>query len=69
MTRVERSSIQFDDDERNRLHAVWSRSGRHLLLGVTDERYEGGRQIALRTEQVEALGRFLIETNPETPDA
>jgi hypothetical protein len=69
MAPVERSSIKLDDeDERNCLYATWSRSGKRLRFTISNPRFEDERQIELRPHQVEAPGRFLIETNPGTTD-
>jgi hypothetical protein len=68
VTPLERSSIKPDVDERGRLYAIWSRAVKRLLLTVSDPRQEDERQIELRPEHVEALGQFLIETNPGTSD-
>jgi hypothetical protein len=59
----ERPLIQLDDGERNRLHAVWSRSGKRLIVTVAPrgKSHEAG-QVELDHEQVRELQAFLAET-------
>jgi hypothetical protein len=44
------------------LHAVWSRSGKRLIVTATTPRWDGGGQVALQPDQVDRLIRFLSET-------
>jgi hypothetical protein len=62
MPRDERRAIQFDDDENRRLHAVWSRSGKRLIVTVTTQRWEWPMTVELRPDDVERLIAFLSET-------
>jgi hypothetical protein len=55
-------SIQFDDQESGRLHAVWSRSGKHLIVTVATQRWENPKQVELRADQVGQFAAFLRET-------
>ena len=67
MTQLERRSITIDDDENDRLHAAWSRSGKRLFVSVSGHNYETPRSIELRPEQVEQLVQFLTETLASDP--
>jgi hypothetical protein len=60
MPPVERSSLKLKDDDGNRLNAIWSRSGKRLILTVTAGISGEARQIELRAGQVEVLARFLV---------
>ena len=62
MPKDERRGIQLDDDEDKRLHAVWSRSGKHLIVTATTTRWDKFAQVELRPDQVESLIAFLSET-------
>jgi hypothetical protein len=59
MSKPDREAIAFDDDEGGHLHAVWSRSGKRLI--VTVNRRDGWAQVELRPEQVDRLARFLAD--------
>jgi hypothetical protein len=59
MPAPEHHVIELDDDEGGRLSAVWSRSGRHLI--VTVNRRGTWAQVELRPEQVDDLVEFLAE--------
>ena len=55
-------AIQLEDEESNTLNAVWSRSGKHLIVSVAPRRdWDRSGQIKLTPEQVESLYRFLAE--------
>jgi hypothetical protein len=55
-------AIQLDDGENNRLHAVWSRSRRHLIVSVAPRaRWDSASQVELNPDQVAALRDFLAE--------
>jgi len=55
----DREAIQFEDGEGGRFHAVWSRSGKRLIVTVTKR---GERaQVELRPEQVKDFARFLSD--------
>jgi hypothetical protein len=62
MTTPERRPIIIDDDENRRLHAIWSRSGKRLIVTATTPSWTEYRQVELRPEQVDELIRFLNET-------
>jgi hypothetical protein len=62
MPRQERHALQLDDDENRRLHAVWSRSGKRLIVTATTQQWGEERQVELRPEQVTTLIQFLSET-------
>ncbi|HEY6585487.1 MAG TPA: hypothetical protein VIZ29_11635 [Gaiellaceae bacterium] len=58
-------AIQLDDEEKNRLHAVWSRSRRHLIVSVAPRaRWASASQVELNRDQVAMLRDFLAETQP-----
>jgi hypothetical protein len=61
----ERESIWVDGDEGDRLQAVWSRSGKRLILTI----WKRGEltQIELRRAELAKLQRFFAETNAESP--
>jgi hypothetical protein len=64
----ERRVIQFDDSEGHQLHAVWSRSGKRLIVSVADgPGWDSAGRVELTPEQVDALRRFLSETVAEPP--
>jgi hypothetical protein len=55
--------LQVDDGEGNRLHAIWSRSGKHLIVTVRPRRgSQDAGQVELDADQVEQLRAFLTET-------
>jgi hypothetical protein len=54
-----REAVEFHDDEGGLLNAVWSRSGRRLI--VTVNRRGEWAQVELRREQVDELAAFLAE--------
>ena len=53
-----RPAIRLDDDERKFLSAVWSRSGKRVIVSVGRSWDEAG-QIELTPEQAERLAAFL----------
>jgi hypothetical protein len=55
----DRETIRFEDDEGGRFDAVWSRSGKRLI--VTVKRRGEWAQVELRPEQVDDLARFLSD--------
>jgi hypothetical protein len=55
----ERAAVELQDDEGGLLNAVWSRSGRRLI--VTVNRRGEWAQVELRHEQVAELAAFLRE--------
>jgi hypothetical protein len=63
MARQQRRVMQFDDLEGNHLHAVWSRSGKRLIVTVTGR----AGQIELEPEQAQELRQFLSDTVSEEP--
>ncbi len=60
----ERRPVVLDDDENHRLHAIWSRSGKRLIVTVHDRSWQADRfaQVELRPDQVEELIGFLSKT-------
>jgi len=66
-TTPERRPITLDDDENRRFHAIWSRSGKRLIVSVSTTMWSESRQVELRPEQVEALVAFLTETVASAP--
>ena len=53
-------AIQLDDAQSNRFHAVWSRSGKHLIVSVAARgNWDAASQVELTAEQAEELQRFL----------
>jgi hypothetical protein len=62
MPKDERRAIQFDDHENKVLHAVWSRSGKHLIVTATTPRWDAPAQVELRPDQLEQLIAFLSDT-------
>jgi hypothetical protein len=62
MSKDDRPVLQLDDGEHRRLHATWSRSGKHLILTVTTASWEKSVQVELRPDQVERLTEFLSQT-------
>jgi hypothetical protein len=60
----DRPAIQLDDGDNNRLHAVWSRSRRHLIVSVAPRaRWDSAGQVELNPDQVATLRDFLAETS------
>jgi hypothetical protein len=57
MASYEPQAIQLDDDEDGQLHAIWSRSGKGLIVTVT--RRGDCAQIELQRAQVVELARYL----------
>jgi hypothetical protein len=56
-------AIQLDDGEGNRLHAVWSRSGKRLIVSVAARgKWDAAGQVELTSDQVAALRDFLAES-------
>jgi hypothetical protein len=65
VSKDERPVIQLEDGEGNRLHAVWSRSWKHLILSVVPRgKWHEASQIELDGEQLKRLATFLQETRP-----
>jgi hypothetical protein len=59
--------LQLDDGESRRLHATWSRSGKHLIVTATTVSWEKPMQVELRPDQVERLIEFLSQTVAREP--
>ena len=59
MDTAARGAVELHDDEGGLLNAVWSRSGKRLI--VTVNRRGEWAQVELRREQVEQLAGFLAE--------
>jgi hypothetical protein len=65
MPKEQRPAIQIDDAEGNRLHATWSRSGKHLIVSVVPAgKGRQASQIELDGERLARLEEFLQETRP-----
>jgi hypothetical protein len=60
--RDDRRAIQLDDDEHGRLHAVWSRSGKHLIVTATTDTWDQIMPVELQPDQVNGLIAFLADT-------
>jgi len=64
----EQPVIQIDDGESNRLHVVWSRSGKHLIVSIArGGEWDGAGQVELTPAQVEELRDFLAQ-RPSSAD-
>ena len=59
----ERLALRLDDDERKFLHAIWSRSGKRVIVSVGRSWDEAG-QVELTPEQAKRLAAFL-EAGPD----
>jgi hypothetical protein len=58
----DQSAIQLDDGESNRLHAVWSRSRKHLIVSVAPRaKWDSAGQVELTPDQVATLRDFLAD--------
>jgi hypothetical protein len=62
MAKDARCAFQLDDDEDGRPHAVWSRSGKHLIVTATTHRWSELIRVELRPDQVREPIHFLVET-------
>ena len=64
MPKEERPIFQLNDTDGNQLHAIWSRSGRTLIVSIFSQRggYEWNGQAVLTHDQVEKLANFLVES-------
>jgi hypothetical protein len=60
---TERPALRLDADERNFLHATWSRSGKRVIVSVGASWDEAG-QAELTPEQAKRLAAFL-EAGPD----
>lgn len=60
-----RRSITIEGDEGRALHAVWSRSGKRLIVTVTAS--QAHAQVELREEHVKAIADFLSTTVGSAP--
>jgi hypothetical protein len=68
MSNQERPAIELDDDGNNRLHVVWSRSGKRLIVSLVPRgHWHGAKQIELDADQAEQLKAFLSETLAPPP--
>jgi hypothetical protein len=55
-------TLQLDDAEGNRIHAVWSKSGKHLIVSVAaNGDWTSASQVELTPEQVARLRDFLAD--------
>jgi hypothetical protein len=58
----DQAALELDDAENNRIHAVWSRSGKHLIVSVASAgNWQSASQVTLTRDQVARLRDFLAE--------
>jgi hypothetical protein len=63
-----RSSIEMYDDDGTRFSAVWSRTGKRLIVEIVPHMsWHPGAATELRDADVEELSRFLANRVPDTP--
>jgi hypothetical protein len=68
MPKGERSHITLEDGERNLFDAIWSRSGKHLLVSVAPRGdWDRVGQVELLPDQLNELRRFIDETTSRKP--
>jgi hypothetical protein len=67
MPKREHRAITLDDGEQGRLYAIWSGSGKRLIMTVWNPISSDHRQIQLQSDQVESLIEFLTETVANAP--
>jgi hypothetical protein len=59
MAKKDRRVIQIEDGESNRLHGVWSQSGKHLIVSIAPRgSWDWAGQVELDPSQVESLADF-----------
>ncbi len=63
MARDQRPALVLDDMDKARLHISESRSGRTLVLTVSNPNYTDARQFQLTRTQAEELEAFLHAIN------
>ena len=66
MPKQGRESITLNGAEGDQLNAIWSRSGRRLI--VTVRKRDQWAQVELRPDQVDTFARFLAEKVAQPPD-
>jgi hypothetical protein len=64
VTTPDNSTISLDDAEDHRFYARVSRSGKRLIVTVSNQGYRDLHQVELRVDQVAALIEFLAESLP-----
>jgi hypothetical protein len=62
MPKDSRQAIELDDDDDRRLYAVWSRSGKRLIVTATTRRWAEPMYVELRPARVRELIDFLSQT-------
>jgi hypothetical protein len=63
MAKQERSGVRLEDAEGNLFEAVWSRSGKRLIVSVTPRgSWDGAGQVELTPEQLTAVRQFIDAT-------
>jgi hypothetical protein len=60
MAKRDRESVWLDGDEGDRLHAVWSRSGKRLIVTIWKRGYP--TQIELPPAELDKLTRFVVKS-------
>lgn len=68
MATHERSGIRLEDGEGNLFDAVWSRSGKRLIVSVAPHgSWDRAGQVELTPEQITSLRQFIDETAGAAP--
>jgi hypothetical protein len=63
MAKHERTGIRLEDGEGNLFDAVWSRSGKHLVVSVAPGgSWDRAGQIELTPEQLATVRQFIDDT-------
>jgi hypothetical protein len=63
MPKHERSGVRLEDAEGNLFDAVWSRSGKRLVVSVVPRgSWDGAGQVELTPEQLTAVRQFIDAT-------
>jgi|tagenome__1003787_1003787.scaffolds.fasta_scaffold20096151_1 hypothetical protein len=63
MTRHERGGIRLEDGEGNLFDAVWSRSGKRLIVSVAPRgSWDGAGQVELTPAQLTSVRQFIDES-------
>ena len=67
MAKDNRPVFALDDADDNQIHAMWSRSGRRLMISVNSPRWDRLGQVELTHDQVDQLAAFLAQSKPGKP--
>ena len=63
MPKEDRAHCRFEDGEANLFDAVWSRSGKHLIVTVAPRgSWDRAGQVELTPDQLAQLRQFLDDT-------